>query len=248
MPFFGPSNITKIVAEAGITSSTPNAGTVTIGMADINTGLLGNSGTVASVPLTISLGTNLSFSGNNLDATGGTGGSLTFEDALTTVAAVSTLVIGTGGTITDNTGGKATLTGFGAGASPVIQVSHSLTASDILNLSATPIVLVAAPGAGRFIRFTQCAVTYRHVTTPYTGGGGTALFFNDKSGLFCCAAFAGAFQIGSNRTIMNISNSNATITPAQMDNLPLVIQGLTAFAGGDGTAMLTVDYLLLPST
>jgi len=44
----------------------------------------------------------------------------------------------------------------------------------------------------------------------------------------------------------DITNTAGTVTPAQVENQNLVIATPTAFAGGDGTALLTVDYLILP--
>jgi hypothetical protein len=122
----------------------------------------------------------------------------------------------------------------------------SLTSSDILGLDTTPVLLVAAPGAGFMTRFTNAALTFRNVTSPYTAGTGTALFFTDKSGLSTSGTFPSAFQLAANRTIQNITNTAGTVTPVQVENQNLVIATPTAFVGGDGTALLTVDYLILP--
>jgi hypothetical protein len=130
----------------------------------------------------------------------------------------------------------------------VFGASVSLTSSDILSLNTTPITVVSAPGSGSFIRFTNAALTFRNVTTPYTGGTGCALFYDSKAGLASSGTFQSAFQTPATRIITNISNTAGTVTTSQVDDKDLVIATPTAFAGGDGTAVLTVDYIILPAS
>lgn len=197
-----------------------------------------NAGGVASI------GSNLSLIGGTLSATAD-GTPLTVTDGVHSVANTGTILVN-GGTISGS-GGNATITVVG-GDSPVLGASVSLTSSDILNLNTTPVTIVATPGAGSFVRFTNAALTFRNVSAAYTGGGGLALFYTDHTGLASSGTFPSAFQVASTRTITNISNTAGTVTTAQVNNLPLVLSAPTAFAGGDGTAMLTLEYVIVPSS
>ena len=124
----------------------------------------------------------------------------------------------------------------------------TLSSADILALNVTPKTIVAAPGAGSFVRFTNAALLFRNVTSPYTGGTGCALYFGSAGTLASSGSFQSAFQNPSTRSVVNITNVLGTVTTAQVDNLPLVLSTPTAFAGGDGTAVMTLEYVVLPSS
>lgn len=160
----------------------------------------------------------------------------------TTGAVPSAIAIGSGLAI--NSG---TLSASGAGGL-LLQAQASLSSADILALGTTAVTLVAAPGVGFMVKPMAGTIVYRHVSSPYTGGGNTNLFYGSSAGSSSGSAFAGAFTVGSNRVLLDVVNTSGTFTTAQVDNLALVLQSPTVFAGGNGTALLTIDYVILPSS
>lgn len=239
-------SVTSVVAGAGLAGGTiTNSGTVSLGTIAAGD-LLGNSGSVAAVPTGVAIGANLTLSAGTLSASGGGGGvTLSAHSILgndgTVSAAGTSVAIGTNLTLVSGTLSAS------SGSGPILQSSVSLSSTDILNLATTPITVAPAPGSGSFVRFLAASMTFRNVTSAYTGGTGMALFFNNKSGLVSSSTFPSAFQLAQTRSVTNISNTVATVTPSQVDNLALVLATPTAFAGGDGTALLTVDYAVFPS-
>lgn len=210
-------------------------------------GLLGNSGTASASPEVIEIGTNLVLSNGTLSATTGGGGTTLSAHSILgndgTVSAAGTSVA-IGANLTLNAGTLSASSGSGI----LLQAQASLSSANILALNGTPITLVAAPGVGFMVKPIAETIVYRHVTTPYTGGGNTNLFYGSSAGSSSGTAFAGAFTVGSNRVLLGTVNTSGTFATAQVDNLALVLQSPTAFAGGDGTALLTVDYVVLPSS
>lgn len=236
-PFFGSVDLTT-----DVTGHLPFAN-----MASMAPGLLGNSGTISAVPSVIEIGDNLTLANGTISATTGGGGvtlaahSILGNDG--TAAAVGTS-IAIGANLTLNSG---TLSASASGG-VMLQAQASLSPANILALNTTPITLVPAPGVGFMVKPITGSIVYRHVSAPYTGGGNTNLFYGSSAGSTSGTSFAGAFQVASNRVLLEVVATSGTFATAQVDNLALVLQSPTAFAGGDGTALLTVDYVVLPSS
>lgn len=126
------------------------------------------------------------------------------------------------------------------GAAP--QLSVALTAAQIIALSSTPVVLIAAPGSGRCTIVDN--ITFKMVTTATAFTGGTALEFRytNGSGTKVTADIAAAVvQAGAGTSFTNVKGIEASLTGTA--NAAIVIRNATTpFAAGTGTAVVTLTY------
>lgn len=242
------AGVGTISAGSNIAITNPTGPTVTVAVGTLAaTSLFGNYGTVAGTMGAVTIGSGLSLApSGTLTATGGGGVTLSAHSILgndgTVSAAGTSVAIGANLTLNGGTLSASAGSGF------LLQAQQTLSSAQILGLNATPVTLVSAPGVGFMVKPIAGSIVYRHVSAPYTGGGNTNLFYGSSAGSPSGSAFASAFTVGSNRVLLEIVNTSGTFATAQVDNLALVLQSPTAFAGGDGTALLTVDYVILPSS
>lgn len=249
------------------------AGTLSAAAGGIPLTVSDGSASVSNVgSILVSGGTVTGSAGNaTITATGGGGGvtSVVVDAApflnsgtITTTGTVSAATLAANSLIGNSAGSAAVPTAIAIGANLtlnsgtlsanaasglVLQAQASLSSANILALSSVSATLVATPGPGFMIKPIASTIVYRHVTTPYTGGGNTNLFYGAGT-TTAGSSFASAFLVGSNRVLLETVSTSGTFATAQVDDLPLVLQSPTAFAGGDGTAVLTVDYVVLPSS
>lgn len=128
----------------------------------------------------------------------------------------------------------------------------SLSSANLLALLATPITLVAAPGAGFTIVPLMIVIEFFGGSIAYTDAGG-AVSFNVGSATQALAS-NGIFlvTVTPNKAIQRVGALLATDTagnPPTDDNAALTISKATNnFAAGNGTAKIIVHYLVLPTT
>lgn len=58
----------------------------------------------------------------------------------------------------------------------------TITNAQLLALHSTPITIVAAPGAGKFVRLTGLVINYLYLTAAFTSGGAFNLYYGSTSG------------------------------------------------------------------
>ena len=58
----------------------------------------------------------------------------------------------------------------------------TITNAQILTLHATPVTIVPAPGAGKFVRLRGLSINYLYLTAAFTGGGAFNLYYGSTSG------------------------------------------------------------------
>ena len=127
-------------------------------------------------------------------------------------------------------------------------VTVSLSSAQILGMAATPVQLVAAPGAGKTLVVIKVAVRITRTATAYASGGvGIVQYGNTATGggtqaldsTFAATFFTGAS--GASEAVRNGAVMSDTGTTLQ--NLGLFISNQTgAFTTGTGTLTVDVYY------
>lgn len=118
----------------------------------------------------------------------------------------------------------------------------SLTSAQILALNATPVTLVAAPGAGKTI--VVRGITLKMVTTAtgYANGGALEFRYTNASGAKVTADIAAAVvTAGAGTSYTSVAGVTTSLTGVV--NSPIIVDNATAaFITGTGTAVVTVAY------
>lgn len=126
---------------------------------------------------------------------------------------------------------------------------------------ATPVTIVAAPGAGKVIVPVSCLISliYGGTNAFVQGGAGDnfSLKLKDSGGAILMSGGIGAFTQNTTSAFSLMvpglaAGSSSNITKANGDNQPLVVHNqaaaeLTGNAGADNTFLLTLTYLIQPS-
>lgn len=138
-------------------------------------------------------------------------------------------------------GGNAVL-----GAGILRQRTVTLTSEQLLNLHASPIEVIPAPGAGKATIVLK--VIYRHIlgSTAYTIGVENALYFAD-SGVQVASSDGSVFANNSDN--LQISDGASGDLTANFDNRAIVFTNVgPEMTNGDGTGVVTVQYAILDLT
>lgn len=118
--------------------------------------------------------------------------------------------------------------------SPVLTDTFHITSAEILNLFSTPVPLVPAPGAGKYIIVDKIIFKYNRGTISYTGAGNT----NVTMGANPSVQFGTILGLGSS-VITQSGPSSVTLTEDTGLSLTHTIAPLV---NGNGTADITVVY------
>lgn len=119
----------------------------------------------------------------------------------------------------------------------------SLSSAQILALNATPVELVAAPGAGLLISVEEIIFKMVRTGTAYANGGALEFRYTNASGAKVTADIAASVvTTGGAGTEYNIVRGVVTsLTPVA--NAAIVVDNATAaFITGTGTATVTIKY------
>jgi hypothetical protein len=137
-------------------------------------------------------------------------------------------------------------------AADLPQTVTALTSANILALFGTPITLVPAPGVGFRIVPLVIQIVFFGGSIAYTDAGGAVSFVAGSASQALVSNGIFLVTISPNRAIQQIGSFSATDTagnPPTDDNAALVISKVTNnFAAGNGTAKITVQYLILATT
>lgn len=131
-------------------------------------------------------------------------------------------------------------TGVFTGGSGTATVN--LTAAQIIAMNATPVSLIAAPGAGMAIIVDNITLKMVTTATGFTGGGALEFRYTNASGAKVSADIAAAVvTAGAGTSFTNVRGVTTSLTPVA--NAAIVITNATAaFAAGTGTAVVTIQY------
>jgi hypothetical protein len=119
----------------------------------------------------------------------------------------------------------------------------TLTSAQILALNTTPITLIPAPGAGKYISVDEIMGQMTFNSVQYTGANALEIRYTDGSGVKATGDFASAWlDLGSTRTDKVIGAAVAVAVA----NAPIVASVPTANpAAGNSTVTFDIIYRVL---
>lgn len=128
----------------------------------------------------------------------------------------------------------------------VHSASVTLSSANILALSATPISLVAAPGAGKIIIVEGILFKMIRTGTAYANGGALEFRYTDGSGAKVSADVAAAVVTtgGAGTAYAHVGGIEASLTPVA-DAAIIVTNATAPFITGTGTATVSVKYRIV---
>lgn len=129
----------------------------------------------------------------------------------------------------------------------------TLTSSQVLNLRATPIQILAAPGSGKVIRPVCCDVKLNYGgTNAFTNGQNFALKHGGSGGTSMGTINVASMLGGTANayTINNVMMGSNNVAATVLENAALFVQnsGATEISGnaaGDNTVTVTLLYYIL---
>ena len=129
---------------------------------------------------------------------------------------------------------QAAAAGVAASTFPSVQTitqEFTLTSTNLLALRATPMQLVPAPGAGKYLRLLSYDLIYTFLTAAYTNTNATLKLFQGTT----ANAVALTGDLGAILTNTASRQSNGAAPVVSLDTLTHM-QNVALFAGNDGSA------------
>ena len=136
---------------------------------------------------------------------------------------------------------------FAQTSSGVQTASVTLSSPQLLNLRATPVQLIAAPGAGNIIKPLSITLHYKAGSTFYSSSDGN---FAIGTPALPGAAHGpgGGFIDQPNDQMAYVDGfAGAFGSRSMFENQPIIVQqnGSTEWTGGDGTVVINVSYTIV---
>jgi len=120
------------------------------------------------------------------------------------------------------------------------KVLVSLTSANLLAMYATPITVIAAPGAGKATRIKSCVGIFDSTATTYANGGVVYLSYNNTTPITNNVA-ATFLTAGDKVFQLNPLNSAGGINTL-VDTAVTITNDTAAFITGTGVARLLIEY------
>ena len=166
------------------------------------------------------------------------------DSDLTAIAALTTTAYGRSLLTLADQAALQTEAGGGGGGTPGVDyptsATFTLSSADILDLHNTPITLVAAPGAGKFLICHRVIEYLTYGTVAYTVSGTTTINWAGE------AAVVGEIAtLDSGVSSINSSDDTSVyVQAANAVNKALTVSSDAALTDGDGTLTVTVWYTI----
>ena len=144
--------------------------------------------------------------------------------------------------------------GYGPTAAITLQTATvTLTSAQILNLAATPITIVPAPGSNKTILLTNVLAHYRYNSTAYTINGAGGNFLIGFPGVTSSAYLTILGQTSfidqtSDQYLQSYAGGIAAFSASEQVNQPLQITVENDPKLGNGTVTLTILYSVVNTT
>jgi hypothetical protein len=135
----------------------------------------------------------------------------------------------------------------GGGSQPISSATVTLTSEQLLDIMATPILVLASPGAGKAIIPILCVFNYTAGADPYVDGGGNLEvdWGNEGDVLLFAFASGGFWDQADSQVNVEVPaggvQANNAVTLAT-DQAVYVTNETASPTGGDGTVTVTLYY------
>lgn len=121
----------------------------------------------------------------------------------------------------------------------------TINQSQILSSHSSPVELIQAPGAGKYINVHNYILHYTYGTTPYTYSAGIGLIINTASNPMFSLNSTLLNGTSSGKDAKSINNTESTIVSYWKDNQSLNFKSFTSNpTGGNGTIKLILYYTI----
>ena len=123
--------------------------------------------------------------------------------------------------------------------SALSEITITLTSAQILALNTTPIELIGAPGAGKYIVVEQASASIDFNTTAYVAAGNMVLSYTDASGTATAVIPEALVEATADRADFNLQQASVQAT----FNAALVAASLTSDpTAGDSEITVNISY------
>ena len=133
-----------------------------------------------------------------------------------------------------------TTTGGTTNLSATNKVLVSLTSANLLGMYATPITVLAAPGAGKTIRIKSCVGIFDSTVTTYANGGVIYLSYNNTTPI--TNNVAASFLTAGDKVFSLNALTAASGVSLLVDTAVTITNDTAAFITGTGVARLLIEY------
>jgi len=122
----------------------------------------------------------------------------------------------------------------------------TLTSAQLLALKATPVIVIPAPGSGKYIHVIGCDIYYLFNSVAYTLNAGTIKLYHGpvaNAKPLTAALETGLIDQSANRSNLDVAIlATGNLTDAQALNVPIYVAnaGAAEFTLGNGTVELVV--------
>ena len=124
----------------------------------------------------------------------------------------------------------------------------SLSAANIIGMNASPVEIVAAPGAGKIILVDQFLMSFTYGTTQFTGGGDYRIEYGGVTGtnIMSVAGDANVIKAAANdlEFFGNVAASQV-YSLSHINSAVNITNAGAAFADGDGTLKIFIRYRVI---
>lgn len=248
----GTIAISKATQNANLVWAGPTSGVAAAPTfrALVSGDLPGSLGTVTSVGLSLTVPAilSVSISGSPVSSTG----TLTAAITLQNQAANTFLAGGTSGGASTPAFRAIAVADLPAGAQ-ITTVTVPITSAQLLALKATPVQLVAAPGAGLMLIPLDCTIEYKFNSVAYTGTASATLVIASPAvvgtGMESVQFDADSFLDQTASRVATQPSDTTAMVLSDVTNAGLVLAhtlGTGEFLAGNGTLTVTLSYRTVP--
>lgn len=123
-------------------------------------------------------------------------------------------------------------------------VKVTLSAANIIAMNATPVTLIAAPGANKAIIVDEAVFHFQVGATQFTAGGAVSIEYADANDNLLASTLAASVITGASDAVRKIDGADGSLT-VTANKAVEITNATAAFADGDGTMDVYLRYRVL---
>lgn len=268
----GADPVFATLTSSGTIGFTTGAGTLALNAVLTSPGAIGSVAPSTGAFTTLSASSTFSLTGDTVDVAEGGTGLATITDHAVMVGsgtgAVTPITVGTNGQLL--VGSTGADPAFATASSALSSITNTLGAGTfaqdisenwlrvatvniatgaVLTMATTPVELVAAPGAGKFIEFISAQIILDYNSVPYTeSGDNMAIRYTNGSGVIVSQDIESTgFITAAADTITNaIPKIDALVSATGAVNQALVLDNIgTDFGAGNSDLIIKIAYRII---